>query len=150
MRIQLPGGREIEGVNPSTANLLHLMELKQQTKEWSEDGKGLGMRALSAMRRRSLDYQVAFEAEAKAAAEEGRVPVEPDPPDDGDLFTAVVLFLSRRAAGERVSFLEAADVRMSDLVVIPAPGDEGPGEADPTTPGSDGPATPAPDPDPGA
>jgi len=150
VRIGLPGGREIEAVNPATANLLHLMELKQQTKEWSEDGKGLGMRALSAMRRRSLDYQLAFEAEQKTAAEEGRDPVEPDPPDDADLFTAVVLYLSRRAAGDRVSFLEAADVRMSELVMIPDPGDEGPGEADPTTPGSDGPATPEPGPVPGA
>jgi hypothetical protein len=146
VRIRFPDGRELEAVNPATANLLHLMELKQQTKEWSEDGKGLGMRALSAMRRRSLDYQLVFEAEQKAAADEGRPMVEPDPPDDADVWTAVVLYLSRRAAGDRLSFLEAADVRMGELAMIPDPGDEGPGETDPTTPGSGGPATPEPDP----
>lgn len=149
MRIRFPDGREIGAVNPATANLLHLMELKQQTREFSEDGKGLGMRALSAMKRRALDHQLATEAEESAAREAGRKLQEIEPPDDAELWTAVVLFLSRRAAGDRVGFLDAADVVVSEIEVIPEPGDQGPGEADPTTPGSGGPATPDPGTGPG-
>jgi len=141
MRIRFPGGREIEAIDPSAANLLHLMELKQQTRAFTDDGKGLGMHGLSAMRRRSADYRRAMEAEAAAAKEEGRDPVELDPPDDADLWMAVLLFLSRRAAGDRVTFLEAADVCVQDVVAIPDPGDEAPEKEDPMMPGGGGPAT---------
>lgn len=143
MRIRLPDGREIQAVNHRTAHLLHLMELKQQTREWTDDGKGLGMRALSVMQRCHLQYQIAVEEEQKAAEDSGRDPQPIDPPDDLEIWMVVVVFLSRRAAGDKVSFAEAADVGIDDVVAIPEPGDQGPGEVqDPPTPGSGGPVTP--------
>jgi hypothetical protein len=42
-------GREYAAVNHSNASLLHLMELKQQTRDFSDDGQGLGMAALEAI-----------------------------------------------------------------------------------------------------
>jgi hypothetical protein len=57
-----------------------------------------------------------------------------------------VVFLSRRAAGEEVSFLDAIDIPVASLAMIPEPGDEPEEESDPTKPGPDSPATPEPDP----
>jgi hypothetical protein len=60
---------------------------------------------------------------------------------------AVMVFLTRRAAGEKVTFLEAIDVPLGSIEVVTEPGDEqAPAEPDPTTPGPDSPATPESDP----
>lgn len=132
-------GREYPAVNPATANLLHLMELRQQSREFTEDGKGLGMRALNEMKARGADYQRQRDAAKAAGESEDDVP----PPEDMDLWMAVCLFLSRRAGGDRLTFPEAADVRMADIGVVPEAGDELAADApDPTQPGSAGPETP--------
>jgi hypothetical protein len=123
-------GREYPAVDHSNASLLHLMELKQQTREFTEDGKGLGMHALQAIG-----------VSAAQAQAEGEVP------ENADLWMAVMVFLTRRAARENVTFLEAIDVPLGSIEVVTEPGDEAAVvEADPTTPGPDSPATPESDP----
>jgi hypothetical protein len=122
-------GREYPTVTHENASLLHLFELKQQTRDFTEDGKGLGMAALEEIGRQATAAQAAGET-----------------PDDVDLWSAVVVFLSRRSAGDKVTFLEAIDIPVASLQSIPEPGDEAPSEVDPTTPGPDSPATPESDP----
>jgi hypothetical protein len=121
-------GTEYQAVNYQTASLLHLMELKQQTRDFVPGG--LGMHALEAMHRAGREHQAAVERGEDVGA-----------PDDADLWMAVCLFLARRAAGERIGFLEAVDVRLGSIEVVMEPGDEA-DPADPQTPGSGGPATP--------
>lgn len=115
-------GREYPTVDRSTAQLIHLMELRQQTRAWTEDGKGLGMQALDRL-----------ETEAKED-------------DDAKLLAfAVLLFLSRRAAGDKVTFEEAAAVAFDDVEIVKEPGDEpaaSEAESLPTEP--DGQETPGP------
>ena len=135
-------GREYEAVNYKTASVLHLMELRQQSREFTDDGKGLGLKALEQMQRRGAAHQ----REIERAQAEGLDVAEVESPDDADLWLAVCLFLCRREAGEKLRFLEAVDVPMGDIEVVPEPGDETPGqEPDPQQPGSGGPATPAPE-----
>jgi hypothetical protein len=118
-------GREYAAVDHSNASLLHLMELKQQTRDFTENGHGLGMAALQAIG-----------ASAAVAQAEGEVP------ENADLWMAVMVFLTRRSAGEKVTFLEAIDVPLGSIEVVTEPGDEAaPAEPDPTTPGPDSPAT---------
>ena len=137
MKIRI-SGREYDAVNYKTASVLHLMELRQQSREFTDDGKGLGMKALEVMQRTGAAYQ----REVEQAQKDGR-PVELEAPDEADLWLAVCLFLTRRAAGEKLRFLEAVDVPMGAIEVIPEPGDENPEEEpDPQLPGSGGPATP--------
>jgi hypothetical protein len=127
-------GREYPAVDHSNASLLHLMDLKTQTAKLGlgPGGKGLGMAALQAIGTDSAQAQAAGEV-----------------PEDADLWMAVMVFLTRRAAGDDVSFLEAIDVPIGSIEVIPEPGDEtGEAEADPTNPGPDSPETPAADPSP--
>lgn len=127
MRILL-GGVEYAAVNYQTASLLHLMELKQQTRDFVPGG--LGMHALEAMHRAGREHQAAVERGEDVGAQ-----------DDADLWLGVCLFLSRRAAGDRCTFLEAVDVPLGAIEVVMEPGDEG-DPVDPQTPGSGGPATP--------
>jgi hypothetical protein len=123
-------GREYAAVDHSNASLLHLMELKQQTRDFTDDGNGLGMAALQAIGQ-----------SAAAAQAEGEVPA------NADLWMAVMVFLTRRAAQEKVTFLEAIDVPLGSIQVVAEPGDEqAPAEVDPTTPGPDSPETPESDP----
>lgn len=125
-------GRDYPAVNHATASLLHLMELKQQTKDFTDDGKGLGMSALEAIGR-----------SAAAQGEAGQTP------ENADLWMAVMVFLTRRGAGEKVTFLEAIDVPLASIEVITEPGDEATaGEPDPTTPGPASPVTLEPEPEP--
>lgn len=120
-------GREYDAVNHENASLLHLMELKQQTRDFTDDGLGLGMHALQAIGQ-----------SAAAAQAEGEVPV------NADLWMAVMVFLTRRASGEKLSFLEAIDVPLGSIAVVTEPSDEPEPavEADPTSPGPDSPETP--------
>lgn len=104
------GGREIQAVSLQGAQLIHLMELKVQTREWSEDGKGYSAKDLERL----------------------------DGDEHPELYMAVMLFLSRRATGEKVTFNQAASVAMADVQVVKEPGDEPAPVADvPTVP--DGP-----------
>jgi hypothetical protein len=119
-------GREYPAVTHATASLLHLMELKQQTRDLTPDGLGLGMAALEGIGR-----------EAEVARASGETP------PNADVWFAVLVFLSRRAAGEKLSFVEAIDVPFGAIEFVTEPGDEAQvAEADPTTPGPDSPATP--------
>ena len=132
-------GREYPAVNPGTANLLHLMELRAQTREWTEDGRGLGMRALEAMQRRGAAHQRIVES----MQAQGRPVEDLEAPEDAELWMAVLLFLARRGAGEKVTFAQAADVPMGEIEGVLEPGDVKAGdEPDPQSPGSGGPATP--------
>jgi hypothetical protein len=125
----LIAGREYPAVDHSNASLLHLMELKQQTRDFTEDGHGLGMAALQAI------------GASAATQAEGEVP------ENADLWMAVMVFLTRRAAGEKLTFLEAIDVPLGSIEFLPEPGDQaGQVEADPTSPGPDSPETPESDP----
>lgn len=115
-------------VTHQTAELLHLMELKVQSRPFSEDGKGWGMDALQAI------------ADGSAAAAKNGEPAA----DAYMTYLAVITYLTRRGAGEDLKFADALRVPVSEIEPIIEPEDEAPaGEAvDPTTPG-DGPATPA-------
>ena len=128
LRIQ---GKEYPLITPDSAHLLHLMELKAQSRDVSPDGKGLGMSALQKMKDEAGDAARAGEADA----------------DVGILWLGILAFLTRRAAGEVVTFREAIDIPLSAIEAVPEDGDEqqdatGEGEADPTTPAPAGPATP--------
>lgn len=106
MRISI-GDREWPAVSPLKAELLHLMELRQQTQDFHPGG--LGMKALQALHAEVM--------EARQAGEE---------PDEytGFVFLAVMLFLSRRAAGEQLTFREAIRVPAAEIRVVPDEGDE--------------------------
>jgi len=104
-------GREYDPVRPETAELLHLMELKQQSK--SIVSGGIGLKMLQDIQRRAD----AAKAKAKAARKAGE-PVDDDEgqdPDEGIIFTAVAVFLSRRAAGEKITFGEACRVKLQGI-----------------------------------
>jgi len=107
-------GREYPVINRHTAHVLHLMELKQQTRPFTDDGQGFGMKALQLIDEKAVEQ----DADAQIMA------------------FAVMLFLTRRAAGDKVSFEEAASVGMADVEVIREPGDEPePEPQGPTAPG---------------
>jgi hypothetical protein len=138
-------GRDYEAVNHRTATVADLLALRQQTAgpPWEAIGVppgGLGMRALERMARASARAH----HRARRCQDEGGDPADPsaDPqtPDDGDLWLGVVVFLTRRAAGEKVSLLEAMDIAPADIEVLDAP-EETDDESDPPEPGDAGPAT---------
>lgn len=134
-------GREYQAVDHNTAQLLHLMELQQQGREYVEGG--LGMSALSRMEREGRTYNRAMKA-YQEARERGEEAEEPLVPDAALTMMAVTVFLTRRGAGDAVSFADALRVGMSTVVQVPEPTDAtapGGDEPDPTTPGSGGPAT---------
>jgi hypothetical protein len=140
-------GREYTAVNHRMSTPLHLMELQQQSRPLIEGG--LGMQRLDRMAREQLLYQRAMKAHQKQAAA-GAADIEDAPlaPDDALVAIAVVLFLTRRAAGEQVTFAQAADQPLESVQWIPEPGDDGDvtgQEApDPTPPGPGTPETPEP------
>jgi hypothetical protein len=124
-------GREYPFVNHQTAQVLHLMELRQQTRAWTEDGKGLGQKALQRLHDQAVRAGDAADV------------------DDAMLAFAAFLFLTRRAAGDKVSFEDAAAVAFADVQVVKESGDEPADEPQgPTAPG--GTETPAPLGDPAA
>ena len=141
-------GREYPAVSHKGARLLHLIELREQTRKLLEEP--LGMARLDALARASAGAREELKAArasgdaAAAAAAEQRVSV------DAELWTAIVIFLSRRASGERVTFSEAVDVDLESVEFVLEEGDQpdeqdeppGPREApDPTPPGNGGPET---------
>jgi hypothetical protein len=119
-------GREYPAVTHANASLLHLMELKQQTRD-------------SHPRRPGPRHG---RARGDRPGGRGGTGERRDAPN-ADVWFAVLVFLSRRAAGEKLSFVEAIDVPFGAIEVVTEPGDEAQvAEADPTTPGPDSPATP--------
>jgi hypothetical protein len=169
-------GREYPVVGHRSANLLHLIELREHTRALFAEP--LGMARLDDLERVSKRIRagvVAVKAAredavergddlAVAAADDDLRRLEAEQADDGLLGMAIVIFLSRRKAGDRVTFAQAVDVDIAhDVDWIPEPDDEqpvapDPGDGvpldgvtaapDPHSPAPDSPGTRAGDPDP--
>jgi len=145
------GGVEYDVVNHKSAQLLHLMELQQQSK--AVVGVALGMRELArisaVLDAFQRDYR-AWQAAAAAAQEDPHAPdpgPEPDTPDEGVIATAVTVFLTRRGAGEEIGLRDALRVSVAEIEELPDPvtddvDQEDDDAPDPTPPGSGGPVTP--------
>lgn len=164
------GDREYEAVDPrGGARLIHLIELAEHTRKLL--GQPIGMHRLDEMARnaRALGARVrAAEAAYRAAEERHADPAvladladdvraaKGAQADDGLLGLAIMVFLSRRAAGDRLTFAQACDVPVdhvewlpdpSDALPVPPDGDQpedpfGPESPDPQ-PADAGPETPA-------
>lgn len=109
-------GREYDLVNPQTATLLHLMELRQQTRGLVDGG--IGARRLGQMAAR-MDA-------AHQAQERGEAPDVDD--DEALLWLGILVFLARRAAGEKITFTDAVDIPGDAVDLVAEPGDEVPVE----------------------
>lgn len=132
-------GREYQAVDHNSGELLHLMELQAQGEALVPGG--LGMSALQRMEREGRAYAKAVRA-YQEAVKGGEDVEEPLIPDAALTMMAVTIYLSRRGAGDVVSFQDSLRVGMNTVVQVADPTDTPAGDApDPTTPGSDGPAT---------
>ena len=144
-------GVEYSAVNHHGAPPLHMIELQQQSKSLIEGG--LGMSRIERIGRDAARYQREHAAwrerlEAGDATEDDA----PLSPDDAHISIAVVVFLTLRGAGQRITFADAAEISPERMVWRSEP-DDAPtpgGEPDPTTPGLGTPVTPGVDPDPEA
>jgi hypothetical protein len=122
-------GREYKAVPPHQAELIHLMELRQQTRVVVPGG--FGMQGIKDLATRVEDARKA-----------GQDPDE----DDSLLFMAVMVFLARRHAGESISFTEACSFPLEALRIEQEPheveaaeqSDGGRREPDPTRAVGDG------------
>lgn len=158
MKLVIKGRGKYPAASVQGASTLHLVELQQQARIVDPDTGlqliegGLGMARMERMRRANQAYQRELEAwqrERKEWEESDRSGPEPDPygpdiPDEAVVMGGIGVFLSIRASGERITFRDALLIPLPDISHEPEPGDvQAAAEADPTTPGSDGPATPA-------
>ncbi len=156
-------GREYDAVDHrGGARLLHLVELREHTRTLLEVPLGMGRLDEMSRRGRELAQQVKAAQQAhddlvaagasperlEAAADRLRA-ARAEQADDGLLGLAIIVFLSRRKAGDRVTFAQACDVDVDEVEWIPEPADaavvppsgDGPVE-DPF--GPDAPADPTP------
>lgn len=144
------------------AKLLHLVELREHTRALLEEPIGMGRLDEMARRAQELTRAVkAAEDDYRGAVQGGSTPEQledlarvvrrckAEQADDGLLGLAIIVFLSRRAAGDRVTFAQATSVDVdriefveepADARVVPPAGDDaadpfGPA-ADPTPPGT--------------
>lgn len=161
MRIRIDG-REYPVIDHrSGAKLLHLVELREHTRALLEQPLGMGRLDELARAARILgrNLRAAEQAYAEAFADGVRGPdleqladvvrrLKAEQADDGLLGLAIVVFLSRRGAGDRVTFSQATTVDVSAIEWIPEPSDAsvvppddgdddpfGPATPDPTAPG---------------
>lgn len=149
MKVRIDG-EEFPAVNQKSAAPLHMMELQQQARPFVEGG--LGMSRIERMGRDTMRYQRELKA-WRVRFEAGEVTEDDAPlaPDDAILSVPIVVFLSLRAAGRKVTFEDAASIPEDRLEWIPEPGDvradeAEEGEPDPTSPGVASPVTPDGDP----
>lgn len=142
MKLEI-GGKRYDMCDENTCNMLHMMELQQQARDILPGGSG--MNALRKLRQEGIEYRrklIRYNAEQAA----GQNPEEPDIPDGMLAMTAVIVFLSRRAAGDNVTFREAANLPFGEVKYIREDGDQDPlrddgdDAEDPPVPG-DGPGT---------
>lgn len=144
-------GKEYDAVDQNTAAPLHMIEAQQQAKRPGEDGLplidgGLGMSAISRGERAMRAYRNAVKryrkaTEAREAGEDVEVPDEPETPDEAAVMFGLQVFLTLRAAGEKVTLRDALLVPLAAVEQIDEPDDQG--EApDPTTAGEAAPASP--------
>lgn len=138
-------GREYPFVPIGKAPNLHMIELQAQGKKLLPEGLGM-----SVMRRMELEFRD-FARAVEAAGGDAAAGILPDgmaPPDSVYILTSVLAFLAQRGAGEDVSLRSALMLSLDDIVQKPDEADldaaagEDDDAADPTTPGSGGPATP--------
>ena len=170
MKIRIEG-REYPVVDHrSGAKLLHLVELREHTRTLLEEPLGMGRLDELARQARELVAGIkAAERDYAAARDDGAGPVQLEElagrvralkgaqADDGLLGLAIVVFLSRRAAGDRVTFAQATTVDVGQIDYVEEPGDAqvvapdegeqgdpfGPEAPDPTVPvGAPAPASP--------
>lgn len=131
MKIVLPDGREIPAVNHRSATILHLMQLRQQSRDLYPGG--LTVSALEQLSRSAIAHDKAIRA--------GK-----EPPDgsggEAEIFFSVVLFLSRRAAGDAVTFSQAIDIPVDGVQVILEDGDTQPKDLDAVDPHRSAPGFP--------
>jgi hypothetical protein len=139
-------GTEYPATDFRSAAILPLIELQQQAKRVDPESGipliegGLGMSALARMERDLAGYRGA----RQAWIDGGEVGDEPDLPDAAMILWGTAIFLTLRAAGERITLREALSIPQGDIEQVFEDADQqgDPGEApDPTTPG-DGPVTP--------
>lgn len=142
-------GREYLAVQPGHAPTLHMVELQQQARRVDQetgepliDG-GLGMRAISAMKRELMTYRrelLAWQASAPAGGRPDPE-TEPDLPDCSPIFNSIAVYLAMRGAGERLTLMDALSIPSCEIEFAPDPEDD---TADPTTPaqGTTAPAGP--------
>lgn len=105
MKIHI-GDRTYAAVSPERAELIHLMELKQQTRHVHPGG--FGMQAIKDLGRR-----------VEAARKAGQEPDE----DEALLFTAMMIYFARRGAGEQITFSEACAFPIGELRIENEPHD---------------------------
>lgn len=142
MRIRI-GEREYPVIGHRSANLLHLLELREHTRglfseplgmarldEIERTAKVLRGKVAAAQQQRAAavevvdGVEVVRDAVALAAADDLLERLHVEQVDDGLLGMAIVIFLSRRKAGDRVTFAQAVDVDIaSDVEWIPDPDD---------------------------
>ncbi len=121
MRIIIKG-IEYEAVTVETAQLLHLMELQQQSRTLFPPN-GLNMKWIREMHTRAQQSGDNDEDE-----------------DDALVGLAILVFLSRRANGDRVTFAEACCITAPDVTVV-----DDPEVVDPEASEAVDPTEPAPD-----
>lgn len=127
MKIRI-GGSEYPVVSHRSANLLHLIELREQTRKLFDEPLGMARldqiervsRALrdkvtAAKKQRALALEAGDEA-AVAASDELIEQLNQEQVDDGLLSMAIIIFLSRRKAGERITFAQAVNVDIAEDV----------------------------------
>lgn len=103
--------------DPKSVDDLSLLDLLTLERESGELGRALSMSVLSGMQR-SLEA-----AQRDAKSPEEKIQVGNDHPDSPWLL-AVVIWASRRAAGERVTFGDAISFPLSSLEYIAEVGDQ--------------------------
>jgi len=143
VRIRIEG-REYPVVGHRAANLLHLIELREHTRALFAEPLGMArlddLERVSSRIRRDLTRVTLLRDEAAergddlavAAGDDEIRRLQSEQADDGLLGMAIVIFLSRRKAGERVTFAQAVDVDIAnDVEWIPEPDDEQPVAPDP-------------------
>lgn len=142
-------GREYDAVDArGGARLLHLVELREHTRTLLEEPLGMGRLDEMAREATRLAREVkAAQHDYDVAAADGAGPEQLEDlaqrirraksaqADDGLLGLAIIVFLTRRKAGDRVTFAQACDVDVDRIEWVPEAGD-----ATPVPPSGDGPA----------
>ena len=137
-------GKPYPAVGRKSANLRHLFELRIQAVPLL--GYELGLARLDELERASRALAGRLKAATMAGDETEVERLRMEQAEDGLVGLAVTIFLSRRKAGDAVTFAESVDIDLGRLELVEEPGDAEPeteAEPDPTVPGDVGPATPA-------
>lgn len=145
MRLRIDG-RDYPAVNHKGASLLHVLQLKREAK--AVLGYPLGLRELDRMAKAAEKLKRDIAAARKAGDDDRVAELQAEAADDGMIGLALVIYFSRRKAGEALTFAEAIDVDLGAVQYIREDGDPDDdeddadeGAPDPTSPGSASPAT---------